>query len=253
MVKVSEFVKFMDNIFKINYFTDIVKNGLVLSLDLQRRINRVGLAVDLTPFVLRKLIQKNFDFLILHHSPMHRGLERITPPKSNILETVLNKKISIYVSHLPMDCHKKFGHSHILAKKLNLTESKPFPSKKEPFGVIGKFKSDLKKLENLLDSILSTKAKKILNSPTELKKLAIVSGAGGSLIDAAIEQGANLFITGEIKYSDFINSLENNISVWLYGHHNTELLGLFELSRHLKRKFDFEVVEVIECEIASQC
>ena len=56
----------------------------------------------------------------------------------------------------------------------------------------------------------------------KLRTVAICGGSGAFLIQPAIEAGADIFITGEVKYNDFYN-VENKILLAVTGHYESEI------------------------------
>ncbi len=55
-----------------------------------------------------------------------------------------------------------------------------------------------------------------------LQAIGVVPGAGASLIDTAIEQGCNVFVTGEMTHHEVLAAALRGCSVILGGHTNTE-------------------------------
>jgi dinuclear metal center protein, YbgI/SA1388 family len=55
-----------------------------------------------------------------------------------------------------------------------------------------------------------------------IKKMAICSGSGGSLIFAAAKSKADAYLTGELNYHDFLWARENGLAVIVAGHWATE-------------------------------
>lgn len=55
-----------------------------------------------------------------------------------------------------------------------------------------------------------------------VSRLAACPGAGGSMLDDAVAQGATLFVTGEMRHHEALAALEKGCSVVLAGHTNTE-------------------------------
>lgn len=55
-----------------------------------------------------------------------------------------------------------------------------------------------------------------------VRTIGLSAGAGGALLDSALRQGCDLFITGELRHHDVLAALERGCSVLLAGHSNTE-------------------------------
>ncbi len=69
-----------------------------------------------------------------------------------------------------------------------------------------------------------------------IKKVALCGGAGGSFINDAIAAGADAYVTGEIKYHDFLNA-DNSIFLAEIGHYESEICSIEILYELLIKKF----------------
>lgn len=69
-----------------------------------------------------------------------------------------------------------------------------------------------------------------------INTVAIVCGAGGSLLPQAIRVGADAFLTGEIRFHDELAAQAAGVTVIAAGHYATERPGLEELARRLAEK-----------------
>lgn len=59
-------------------------------------------------------------------------------------------------------------------------------------------------------------------APDAYRTIGLCAGAGGSLLDEAIEQGCELFLTGEMRHHDVLAAQARGCTVILAGHTNTE-------------------------------
>jgi hypothetical protein len=66
-----------------------------------------------------------------------------------------------------------------------------------------------------------------------VQKLAVCAGSGGSLLDAAIAQGAEVFVTGEIRHHDALKAAAAGVTVICTLHSNSERLALGRLRQRL--------------------
>ena len=60
------------------------------------------------------------------------------------------------------------------------------------------------------------------NRPDQHTRIGAVPGAGGSLIDAAMEQNCDLYLTGEMRHHDVVAAQARGCTLLLPGHTNTE-------------------------------
>ena len=65
----------------------------------------------------------------------------------------------------------------------------------------------------------------------------MVCGAGGSLLSDAIKSGADVFVTGELRFHEQLAAEAGNLAVVLPGHYATERPGVEELARLLASAF----------------
>jgi dinuclear metal center YbgI/SA1388 family protein len=71
--------------------------------------------------------------------------------------------------------------------------------------------------------------------PQKNRIIGLCVGAGGSLLDSAIEQGCTVFITGEMRHHDILRAQASGCSVILAGHTNTERGYLPVLGKRLRK------------------
>jgi len=59
-------------------------------------------------------------------------------------------------------------------------------------------------------------------APAHYQTIGLCAGAGGSLLDAAIESGCELFFTGEMRHHTALDAVARGCTIILAGHTNTE-------------------------------
>ncbi len=92
-------------------------------------------------------------------------------------------------------------------------------------GRVGTLKEELPLEEvcNQLKTQLAVKQLQVLGKKQKIiRKIAICSGSGGSLVSEALKTKADLFLTGEISYHDYLNCHENQMAVITLGHFSSE-------------------------------
>lgn len=89
-----------------------------------------------------------------------------------------------------------------------------------------------------LDFIRSSK-----QHPKIVKKVAFCGGAGAFLIPEARKQGADVFITGDVKYHDFFLA-DSTLGIMDAGHYETEVMIIKEFAEFLKKKFNTFAVRI---------
>ena len=106
-------------------------------------------------------------------------------------------------------------------------------------GMIGNLQVEMSALDFLLKvkQVLTAKAirhNKLVEKP--IKKVAICGGSGAFLLQEAYRAGADLFITGDLKYHDFFE-FKNEMTIVDAGHFETEQFTKELLYSVLNKKF----------------
>ncbi|MFN4298431.1 MAG: Nif3-like dinuclear metal center hexameric protein [Thermaurantimonas sp.] len=79
--------------------------------------------------------------------------------------------------------------------------------------------------------------------PPVVKKVAFCGGSGAFLIPDARKIGADVFITGDVKYHDFFLA-DGSFGILDAGHYETELMIINEFAEFLKKKFNTFAVRI---------
>ncbi|MFQ3588087.1 MAG: Nif3-like dinuclear metal center hexameric protein, partial [Fimbriimonadaceae bacterium] len=106
------------------------------------------------------------------------------------------------------------------------------PAQEMPIGRIGTLADEVSATQ-LLDAVernLRTKCRLLGHRKAMGRTVAVVGGAGGDLWSAALEAGADFFVTGEVKHSDGIAAEDGGIAVFAAGHYETEQPGVEALA-----------------------
>ena len=70
-----------------------------------------------------------------------------------------------------------------------------------------------------------------------VRTVAIVCGAGGELLHDAVRAQADVFLTGEARFHDFLAAQAAGMALVLPGHYATERCGVEELAGDLQKQF----------------
>jgi len=77
-----------------------------------------------------------------------------------------------------------------------------------------------------------------------VRNVAVFCGSGQSAWRAAVEQGAALYVTGEMGYHDALDAVECGLTVLCLGHGYSERMGIHELARQAAQRLGkLKVVE----------
>lgn len=70
--------------------------------------------------------------------------------------------------------------------------------------------------------------------PAAVKRVALCGGSGGELIPLARQKGADIFITGDLRYHQAVPWIQENMALLDLGHYATEVVFMPEWGRRLE-------------------
>lgn len=89
-----------------------------------------------------------------------------------------------------------------------------------------------------VNSALHATATQLVGNPDRsIKRVAVACGAAGEFLKDAIAVHADVFVTGEMRFHDYLAAEAAGISLVLPGHYATERCGIEELAATLQEEF----------------
>jgi dinuclear metal center YbgI/SA1388 family protein len=182
-----------------------------------QKIKKVLLTVDVTSEVVEHAKEVGADLIFAHHPMLLRGVTSIAEDtaKGHVLAELVRTNIAVYSAHTNADSVES-GTSAVLAKALGLTANKPLQpqtNSEQGIGQIGNLVAPitLGELANKLNEILPPTATGIRvagDFDRKVRNIALCAGAGDSYSLLALDQGAEVFITSDLKHHNSQEILE---------------------------------------------
>jgi dinuclear metal center YbgI/SA1388 family protein len=113
-------------------------------------------------------------------------------------------------------------------------------SSKHGAGRVGKLPKPctLQELSQVVKDRLSAPLVQIVGTPSrKIETVAIACGAGGEMLPDAVSAGADVFLTGELRFHDLLKSEADGVALLLPGHYATERCGIEELANCVKERW----------------
>ncbi len=189
--------------------------GLV-SGSADQEIKSVLLTVDVTSEVVEHAKEVGADLIFAHHPMLLRGVTSIAEDtaKGKVLSELVRSNIAVYSAHTNADSVET-GTSAVIAKALGLINSRPLSQSALPtqgIGQIGEIGSmTLGELASKLNDLLPATATGVRVAGSfdrKVSKVALCAGAGDSYSLVALDQGADVFITSDLKHHNSQEILE---------------------------------------------
>ena len=239
-MKRQDLVAYLDELLDVRSIPDASLNGL--QVQGAAEVASVGLAVDACEEIFRQAIDAGVELLIVHHGLFWGNkMEAIVGGHFRRIKMLLEGDINLYAAHLPLDAHLEVGNAAQLAQLLGLQPVSGFGDYQGvQVGVEAKPAEELpfEELAGRVQESLNPEARIDAFGPPGVRRVAIVTGSGASLLPQAVEAGLDAFITGEPRHSSFHYTLEEHINCIYAGHYCTETLGVRALGARLKQAFD---------------
>ena len=167
---------------------------------------------------------------------------RVRGIRKKRLATLLAKDINLIAYHLPLDAHPHLGNNAQLARVLGLTHDAHTTG---PNGLVwlGEMpgKATLGEVAAKVEQALGRSPQVIGDASMSAKRLAWCTGAAQSMLEHAIDAGAQAFITGEISEQTVHLAREAGVGFICAGHHATERYGVQALGTAIEKEFGIRV------------
>jgi dinuclear metal center YbgI/SA1388 family protein len=96
----------------------------------------------------------------------------------------------------------------------------------------------LEQLAQTAKAVLKAAHVQIVGEPgRSIERVALACGAAGEFLMDAVRAKADVFLTGEVRFHDYLAAQANGLALILPGHYATERFGIEELAERLHDKF----------------
>lgn len=254
MVKRDELINFTCNYFgkallKKAEIKDELANGVQILGG--KEVERVMLGVSCNLDFLKEAVKAKSNFCIFHHSFDARTYKsRIPEYSQKRLKIIFNNQLSILGFHYLLDSHPEIGNNAMIIKKLG---AKIQDTLFDEWGYTASFPEpkDVKELAKKCTEIMEHDVFAVYTGPEKIKTIGVVSGAGkpyAAELAEMQEKGVELYLSGETTESLPNRMKEIGINYFACGHYATEVFGVQELGKvikkHFKDKLDVEFIDI---------
>lgn len=228
-MKVKDIADAIESLAPLRYQEDYDNAGFQVG-DPASELKGVLLCTDVTPAVLDEAIAHGYNMVISHHPLIFRGIKKLTGATAveRMVITAVKHDIAVYSAHTNMDNTPHAGVSFMMASKLGLTDVEVLdPRPDDPdhcgSGVVGDIAATTaRELIARVKQVFDVPVVRYSgNADTPVSRVALCGGAGSFLIGKALSSGAQMFLTGDMKYHDF-QGHESDIVLADMGHYESE-------------------------------
>lgn len=235
MAKVKDFYGYLNSIAPFETQEDWDNSGMLVG-DMDAEVKKVAVVLDITHEEIKKAKAIGADLIISHHPVIFNPIKSVT--RGSVPYELVASSINALCCHTPLDIADG-GTNDSLAKLLGIEVTRT----EDPILRLGTVEPT--SAENLAGKIAKTLNTKVryADAGRKIEKIAICTGAGCSLIEAAGEIDA--FITGDASHHNFLDCLQAGITLIAAGHYETEIVVVPVLVKKLQAQFpDIEIIDI---------
>lgn len=222
--------------------SDVSWNGVQVECG-DKEISRIAVAVDAAGETIARAADWRADLLFVHHGLFWGRAQRVTGIHYRRLQALLANDIGLYAVHLPLDAHETLGNNAVMADRLALDNRRPFG---EYHGATIGWAGELPRsmtTEDVARELFGT-TEDLLGvlpfGPAENRSIGIISGGAPRDVVQAIDDGLDLFLTGDASHEIYHRCLEAGINVMFAGHYRSETWGVQAVALQLTERLGIE-------------
>lgn len=225
--------------------------GLQIGLTEEQEVTGALLCLDVTEAIVDEAERMGCNLIVAHHPLLFHGLKSITGKNyvERCVVKAIQKGITIYAAHTNLD-NAQGGVNYRIAETIGLTNLQFLEGKVAAVpagaGVIGELPEAMNEQDFLLRLKQLFDIRCIRHNPLNgrmIQRVALCGGAGGFLLSNAIAQGADAFLTGEMRYHDYFGH-ENELLIAEMGHYESEQYTMDIFTEVLHSRFpDLKIIK----------
>lgn len=239
-MKCKDIIKQLETIAPVHYAEKWDNVGLIVG-DEEQEVHKVLIALDPSTEVIEQAIEQQCDMIITHHPLIFSPMKKITNNDfiGKRILSMMNNSIAYYAMHTNMDIAIMADESAAMVGLKDTVALEQVEPSNQQVG-IGRF-GNLASAMSLFELAKEVKKQfhlddvRVVGDLTkEIKKVAISTGSGEDFIENAIQMGADVLITGDIRHHKALDAIERNLSIIDAGHYGTERFMVEWLCAHLE-------------------
>ena len=213
-------------------------------------VRTVWVALDPSFDVVTGACEKGIELLITHHPLIFQPLKFIdfSTPIGAIIHRVVQYRLGLFTSHTNLD-NAADGINDVLATRIGLKNLQVLTSANEQGpGRLGTLEQSLTltSFARMIKERLELKSVKIAGrSDLPVNKAVVCAGSGSSLLNHFLLSGAQVYVSGDLRYHDARAVEDANKGLIDIGHFASEHLMVAILARRLQKILSEKGMDII--------
>ncbi len=203
-------------------------------------VYRIAVCLDITNEVVDEAAKLGVSLIVSHHPVIFNPLKNVLV--GNPVYSLISSGISAICAHTNLDMAASGNVTDLMLELLDIKGSEVLEvvnSDGTGYGRVAEltFDTTAKCLAEMCKTAFDCQRVRYSDSGNTIKKVALCSGAGNSVIDAALSKGCDALITGDIKWSSFVEAQNKGLSIIDAGHFHTENIMSNYLASLIEQQF----------------
>ncbi len=243
MRTVLQIYKFIDGIAPFRTQDSWDNSGLLIGLP-RDSVTRALLALDAENRVIDEAKELGCELILTHHPVIFNPLRSVC--ELDPAGRLVKYGIACICAHTNLDS-AEYGISDMMAHRLGfkncreLVEINRFDDisgRSVGYGAVAECENmSPSELAALCRERFGCTALKYVAGKRDIRRVGMISGAGGSGIFEAVRLGLDAFITAEVKHHEFLEAERIGVTLIDAGHYETEIIAMQYLKDLLKKEF----------------
>lgn len=237
----KEIIRAIEEVYPKKYAMEWDNVGL-LAGRMDKEVERIYLALDLTEKVIEEAIHKKADMIITHHPLIFSPLRAVTNENfiGKRVVSLIQHDISYYAMHTNYDILRMAELSADIFGLCNqeVLEVVFDEAQEKGIGRIGSYQRELTLEEccGLVKEKFHLQSVKVFGDLNQkIGRIAIAPGSGKSVIKVSIKKGADVLITGDIDHHEGIDAVAREMAIIDAGHYGLEHIYIEDMRQFLER------------------
>lgn len=195
----------------------------------KQQVQRVGIALDVTPVVLQEAKHAGCDVLLTHHPVIFHPLGTLSP--ESMPYQLVQAGMACVAMHTNLD-QAAGGTNDVVAQKAGLTQVQS-PAMMEELGRLGCLEQEQTVTDyvRLLKQQFAASMIRYYDAKRPVKRVVTVAGSGGDFLETAVLLGADTLVTGDLKHDRFVEAQVQGLNLIELNHFDAERTVLPVLER----------------------
>lgn len=195
------------------------------------QVTKILVALDITEQVVEEAAEQGAQLIAAHHPVIFGGVQSVTDQTvtGRILLSLVENGIAAICAHTNLDAVEG-GVNDALALRLGLSnighlKQEGVDGQGRPYGIgrVGNItEQPLYDFAMGVKRLLGANGLRLVDGGKPARKIAVGGGACASMIEDALAQGCDTFVTSDVKYNHFLDAKAQGLNLIDAGHFPTE-------------------------------